>query len=63
MTDLSHPTPAQASAQASAPVADPPPKPPQHEDNDFPFAVALGEIYEGPLDLLLDLIRKQDINI
>lgn len=32
-------------------------------DNDFPFAVALGEIYEGPLDLLLDLIRKQDINI
>jgi len=29
----------------------------------FPFAIALGEIYEGPLDLLLDLIRKQDINI
>jgi segregation and condensation protein A len=35
----------------------------QREENDFPFAVALGEIYEGPLDLLLDLIRKQDINI
>jgi segregation and condensation protein A len=32
-------------------------------DSDFPFALALGEIYEGPLDLLLDLIRKQDINI
>ncbi len=31
--------------------------------NDFPFAIALGEIYDGPLDLLLDLIRKQDINI
>jgi segregation and condensation protein A len=31
--------------------------------NDFPFAIELGEIYEGPLDLLLDLIRKQDINI
>ena len=31
--------------------------------NDFPFAVAVGEIYEGPLDLLLDLIRKQDIDI
>jgi segregation and condensation protein A len=30
---------------------------------DFQFAIALGEIYEGPLDLLLDLIRKQDINI
>jgi segregation and condensation protein A len=35
----------------------------KREDNDFPFAVALGELYEGPLDLLLDLIRKQDINI
>src|SRR6201981_3960334 len=33
------------------------------EDSDFPFAVAVLEIYEGPLDLLLDLIRKQDINI
>ncbi len=33
------------------------------EESDFPFAVALGELYEGPLDLLLDLIRKQDINI
>jgi segregation and condensation protein A len=33
------------------------------EENDFPFAVALGELFEGPLDLLLDLIRKQDINI
>ena len=62
MTDLSHPIPEQASAQ-SAPVAAPPSKSAQHEDNDFPFAVALGEIYEGPLDLLLDLIRKQDINI
>ena len=31
--------------------------------SDFPFAIELGEIYEGPLDLLLDLIRKQDINI
>jgi segregation and condensation protein A len=33
------------------------------ESGDFPFAVAVGEIYEGPLDLLLDLIRKQDIDI
>lgn len=63
MTDLSQPTPEQAAVQASAPVAAAPPKSSQHEDNDFPFAVALGEIYEGPLDLLLDLIRKQDINI
>src|SRR5215831_17725653 len=33
------------------------------EASDFPFAVAVGDVYEGPLDLLLDLIRKQDINI
>ena len=32
-------------------------------DSDFPFAVALANVYEGPLDLLLDLVRKQDIDI
>jgi segregation and condensation protein A len=31
--------------------------------SDFPFAVVVGNVYEGPLDLLLDLIRKQDIDI
>jgi segregation and condensation protein A len=30
---------------------------------DFPFAVAVADVYDGPLDLLLDLIRKQNINI
>jgi segregation and condensation protein A len=35
----------------------------QKPQSDFPFAVAVGDIYEGPLDLLLDLIRKQDIDI
>jgi len=33
------------------------------EDSDFPFAVSVSDIYEGPLDLLLDLVRKQDIDI
>src|ERR1700761_6462060 len=28
-----------------------------------PFSVVVGEVYDGPLDLLLDLIRKQDIDI
>src|SRR5438552_6863894 len=32
-------------------------------ESDFPFAVTVGDVYEGPLDLLLDLIRKQDIDI
>jgi len=33
------------------------------DESDFPFSVAVGNVYEGPLDLLLDLIRKQDIDI
>ncbi len=33
------------------------------EESDSPFAVAVTDVYEGPLDLLLDLIRKQDIDI
>jgi segregation and condensation protein A len=28
-----------------------------------PFSVVVGKVYDGPLDLLLDLIRKQDIDI
>ena len=49
-------TPA-AEAAASAPQST------RREDNDFPFSVAVSDVYEGPLDLLLDLIRKQDIDI
>jgi segregation and condensation protein A len=30
---------------------------------DSPFSVFVGQVYDGPLDLLLDLIRKQDIDI
>ncbi len=33
------------------------------KDSEFPFAVSVAEVYDGPLDLLLDLIRKQDIDI
>src|SRR6267378_1977911 len=33
------------------------------EESDSPFAVSVTDVYEGPLDLLLDLIRKQDIDI
>jgi segregation and condensation protein A len=35
----------------------------QKEESDSPFAVSVLDVYEGPLDLLLDLIRKQDIDI
>ncbi|MFB3915502.1 MAG: ScpA family protein [Terriglobales bacterium] len=39
------------------------PKPAAEPKTDFPFAVTVAEVYDGPLDLLLDLIRKQDIDI
>jgi segregation and condensation protein A len=32
-------------------------------DNLSPFVIAIRTVYEGPLDLLLDLIRKQNIDI
>ncbi len=33
------------------------------ETQESPFSVFVGQVYDGPLDLLLDLIRKQDIDI
>jgi segregation and condensation protein A len=33
------------------------------DDDDSPFSVSVGQVYDGPLDLLLDLIRRQDIDI
>src|SRR5258708_862089 len=35
----------------------------QNKLSEFPFAVTVGAVYDGPLDLLLDLVRKQDIDI
>ena len=35
----------------------------KREESDSPFSVAVTDVYEGPLDLLLDLIRKQNIDI
>lgn len=36
---------------------------PGSRESDFPFSVSVTDVYNGPLDLLLDLIRKQDIDI
>src|SRR5579862_1858064 len=52
----------EVNANIAGPPPEAPPKPPQKQ-SDFPFAVAVGDVYDGPLDLLLDLIRKQDIDI
>ncbi|HMF65049.1 MAG TPA: hypothetical protein VK608_13245, partial [Edaphobacter sp.] len=53
------------------PVAAPAPEPKRtsakdrekEEASQSPFSVTVGQVYDGPLDLLLDLIRKQNIDI
>jgi segregation and condensation protein A len=35
----------------------------EEDAENSPFSVLVGQVYDGPLDLLLDLIRKQDIDI
>ncbi len=46
-------------------IQPPPTKPAQRgeEVSQSPFSVTVGQVYDGPLDLLLDLIRKQNIDI
>jgi segregation and condensation protein A len=50
------------------PIQPPPPEakrtPAEKEEvSQSPFSVTVGQVYDGPLDLLLDLIRKQNIDI
>jgi segregation and condensation protein A len=33
------------------------------DDESSPFSVTVGQVYDGPYDLLLDLVRKQNIDI
>jgi segregation and condensation protein A len=35
----------------------------KEEESAFPFSVIVGQVYEGPYDLLLDLVRRQNIDI
>ena len=55
--------PATDAENALAPVVQMPAAQKPKPESDFPFSVTVGDVYEGPLDLLLDLIRKQDIDI
>ncbi|HEY1579850.1 MAG TPA: segregation/condensation protein A [Terracidiphilus sp.] len=48
-------------AKSAKPV--PPKKKPEEAPEQSPFSVTVGQVYDGPLDLLLDLIRKQDIDV
>jgi len=63
VSDVSQPIAEQSAPSTGAPAAVTSAKSGTKKESDFPFAVELGQLYEGPLDLLLDLIRKQDINI
>lgn len=54
----SKPVPEEKPAKAA-----PAKKKPEEEVEQSPFSVTVGQVYDGPLDLLLDLIRKQDIDI
>src|SRR5436853_6646101 len=53
----------ESSAPAQPVLALAQPEQKKKQESDFSFSVAVGDVYEGPLDLLLDLIRKQDIDI
>jgi len=54
---LKHPVPAPAPEPKRAKEKEP------EEASQSPFSVFVGKVYDGPLDLLLDLIRKQNIDI
>ena len=60
---------AQAFALQHPPTPPPPPeakrsrKSEPEDASQSPFSVAIGTVYTGPFDLLLDLIRKQNIDI
>ncbi|WP_345945017.1 segregation/condensation protein A [Granulicella sp. dw_53] len=43
--------------EAKRPTAD------KEEASQSPFSITVGQVYDGPFDLLLDLIRKQNIDI
>ncbi len=51
------------SLESPTPARNTPRKPTPEEASQSPFSVTVGLVYDGPLDLLLDLIRKQNIDI
>jgi len=58
---LTHPASAPEAKSTGKPKKADAKKP--EEEQFSPFEVMVGQVYDGPLDLLLDLIRKQDIDI
>ncbi len=74
-TPVAEPQPDQDSSVQTQPFAlvprpEPPPTAepkrstaPKNDDSQSPFSITVGKVYDGPFDLLLDLIRKQNIDI
>lgn len=58
---LKHPVPPPAPEPKRSPVKEKDKE--KEEASQSPFSVIVGQVYDGPLDLLLDLIRKQNIDI
>src|ERR1700678_496796 len=61
--DVREPVPPATATRHSAAAKESGSAPAKKEESDSPFAVSGSDVYEGSLDLLLDLIRKQDIDI
>ena len=54
---------AQPAGRAVPREAPPAPRKQADDDSASPFSVTVGQVYDGPYDLLLDLVRKQNIDI
>lgn len=50
-------------ANTASVATQPSPAQKKPDDDESPFSVSVGQVYDGPLDLLLDLVRKQNIDI
>ena len=62
MADVENTTANTAASQTTNPSPEKQAKKPEDKEV-FPFSVKVSEVYDGPLDLLLDLVRKQNIDI
>ncbi|HEX6878813.1 MAG TPA: segregation/condensation protein A [Terriglobales bacterium] len=62
MADVENTTANTAASQTTNPSPEKQAKKPEDKEI-FPFSVKVSEVYDGPLDLLLDLVRKQNIDI
>jgi segregation and condensation protein A len=69
MIKMSQSDPAQVPPAVAGPIAvgEPrdakKPEPRKTKESESSFAISVDQVYDGPLDLLLDLIRRQDIDI